>query len=167
MNKKIPIILSILIVCCIIGIFLFSNMDSQSSNGRSKKVISKTIEITLKITNKIGLTDKHPSKNKINRVSEKLNLPFRKCMHMAEYCVLAMFIIFLIRITRPMPLLKTCIIAIIISFLYACVDEFHQLFVNGRTSQFLDCLIDTSGAVVACIIYGIGYNIKNIINKKR
>ena len=30
--------------------------------------------------------------------------------------------------------------------LYAVLDEFHQLFVPGRTAAASDCLIDVSGA---------------------
>lgn len=37
-------------------------------------------------------------------------------------------------------------ISIIFSFLYACTDELHQIFVPGRSAQFRDILIDTLGA---------------------
>ncbi|MBQ3466792.1 MAG: VanZ family protein, partial [Oscillospiraceae bacterium] len=32
-------------------------------------------------------------------------------------------------------------------FLYACSDEFHQLFVPGRAGMFSDVLIDTVGVL--------------------
>mgnify|MGYP004633929879 FL=1 len=44
-------------------------------------------------------------------------------------------------------------------FLYACTDEHHQTFVNGRSGLFLDTLIDTLGGFISCITYFI------IINK--
>ena len=38
------------------------------------------------------------------------------------------------------------LLALFISFLYACSDEFHQLFINGRSGQVSDVLLDTIGA---------------------
>ena len=37
-------------------------------------------------------------------------------------------------------------ISVASSFLYACTDEFHQLFTGGRSGEFKDVCIDTGGA---------------------
>ena len=37
---------------------------------------------------------------------------------------------------------------------YACLDEFHQLFVNGRSGEFRDVFIDSCGGFL-----GIGLNL--------
>ena len=59
------------------------------------------------------------------------------------------------------------IISIGIGFLYACSDEFHQLFVPGRTAKFTDVLIDTSGVIVGSIlIFIVILSIKKVIVKK-
>ena len=44
------------------------------------------------------------------------------------------------------PIKHPLVISIIFSFLYACIDEIHQIFVPGRSAQFRDVLIDTLGA---------------------
>lgn len=44
------------------------------------------------------------------------------------------------------------ILTILISFMYALFDEYHQTFVVGRTGQFSDALIDTSGAVIGALV---------------
>ena len=36
--------------------------------------------------------------------------------------------------------------SVILSFIYACSDEIHQLFSPGRSGSFGDVLLDTSGA---------------------
>ena len=46
---------------------------------------------------------------------------------------------------------KTLFLCLLICFLYACTDEFHQLF-RERTSSFIDVLIDTSGGLIAVLI---------------
>ena len=43
-------------------------------------------------------------------------------------------------------------LTILICFVYSCTDEFHQLFINGRTGQFSDCIIDTLGATIGSIL---------------
>lgn len=47
---------------------------------------------------------------------------------------------------------KLFFLAIFGSFFYACTDEFHQLFVNGRSGQLLDIFIDTLGAIFGVAI---------------
>ena len=42
--------------------------------------------------------------------------------------------------------------SITLSFLYACTDEIHQIFVPGRSAQFRDVLIDTLGASFGCLL---------------
>lgn len=52
--------------------------------------------------------------------------------------------------------------SIFLSFLYACTDELHQIFVPGRSAQFRDILIDTLGASIGTIIT---YLIIKLFNK--
>ena len=47
---------------------------------------------------------------------------------------------------------KLFLLALCSSFLYACTDELHQLFVSGRSGQFTDVLIDTLGALFGCLL---------------
>ncbi len=37
----------------------------------------------------------------------------------------------------------------IIIFLYACSDELHQAFIPGRSSEFLDVMIDSAGGLTS------------------
>lgn len=53
----------------------------------------------------------------------------------------------------PLDSLKYALaMSILFSFLYACTDEIHQIFVPGRSAQFRDVLIDTLGASFGAII---------------
>ncbi|MCD8029064.1 MAG: VanZ family protein, partial [Erysipelotrichaceae bacterium] len=47
------------------------------------------------------------------------------------------------------------IYAFIMTFLYACSDEAHQLLVSGRAGQLSDVLIDTCGGMTADLLYYI------------
>ena len=51
-------------------------------------------------------------------------------------------------------------------FLYACSDELHQYFVPGRSCEFGDVLIDSSGAVTGMFFSFIVMGIMSVISKK-
>ena len=109
-----------------------SSMDTNESNDKSKKTINEIIEKSVETTNNWGITDKHPSNNKMKQVIEKLNKPLRKVAHASEYLILTILLI--VALTNSGVKGKTVfIIALIICFLYACTDvylssEFRSTF---------------------------------------
>ena len=154
-NKKI-IISWLLVAIWMLVIFFLSNMNTFESNNSSKNVINKVIETTVEATNKIGITDKHPSEKKKDEITNILNLPFRKFAHAGMYLILVILLInALIASKVKFPLV--ILLALIISFLYACSDEYHQTFIFGRTGKFTDVLIDTGGIILGIIIYTLAY----------
>ena len=74
-------------------IFFMSSMDTIESNGKSKTIINDVIEESVETTNGLGITDKHPSKNKMDQVIEKLNYPLRKAAHASEYFIFTILIL--------------------------------------------------------------------------
>jgi VanZ family protein len=72
---------------------------------------------------------------------------------MAEYTLLAMTSAMFYRelTCESVPKWALCCSALH-SFLYACSDEYHQTFVEGRIGQFSDVLIDMVG-VFAGILF--------------
>lgn len=77
---------------------------------------------------------------------ERIDYPVRKISHGTEYAVLAI-LLFLAwgegngrRITAWGG-----------ASLYAASDEFHQLFVSGRSGQITDVMIDSLGAAVGVV----------------
>lgn len=126
-------------------------MPSNESNYKSKKTINKVLETTLETTNKVGITDKHLTTSKTNKIIDKLNKPLRKCIHAFEYFILFLLFIIVSRLFRPFNN-KMYIYSLIFCFIYACTDEFHQLFISGRTGCFRDVLIDFLGSLISCLI---------------
>lgn len=80
----------------------------------------------------------------------------RKCAHLTEYAVLALFLWRAVRKpvrNDPRPWRwREAAIAVVIVFAYAASDEFHQIFVPGRTPLVSDVFIDTSGAVIGMLV---------------
>lgn len=90
----------------------------------------------------------------MQQVIEKWNYPLRKVAYASEYFVFTVLILVALKNSGGSGV-KMYVIALIICFIYSCTDEYHQTFVNGRTGQFLDVLIDTLGGFISCIIYNI------------
>ena len=83
----------------------------------------------------------------------------RKLAHMAEYGVLFGLVLLAVKkVSYASKRAYFYILSLVICFLYACTDEFHQLFVPGRDGNVVDVLIDMSGALT-CMIGGLA--IKN------
>ena len=138
------IVLIILVIIWCVVVFLFSNETGNESNKKSGKLVNKLFN---KIThNKIKI-----------RTLEKLNAFLRKCMHASEFCILGMLIFVCLR-TFEIHNWKLSVISIGLSFLYACSDEFHQKFVDGRHCKFTDVLIDTAGTCIGILILSILIN---------
>lgn len=132
-------------------IFTLSNMNGIESNVKSQTSLDEIVDYVLSITNKVGLTDKHPSEKSKKALVEKINPVMRKCAHATVFFILAILVmIFLSRF--KIKLSVSYIITILVSFMYALFDEYHQTFVAGRTGQFSDSLIDTSGAIIGALL---------------
>lgn len=66
----------------------------------------------------------------------------RKTAHFSEYALLGFLWYLFLKNTRNGMLLSLAL-----TFLYAVSDEFHQLFVAGRSGQLRDVMIDTTGGL--------------------
>ena len=160
MNLK-KIMAWLFVIIWLIIIFMFSAMDSESSNKKSQKVIEKTVEVTLGKSNDIT-TEKNITKNQMNEKIAKLNKIFRKFMHAIVYFILSLLLLNAFYVSG-FKNYKMYLICIIFCLLYAILDEYHQTFVTGRTGQYFDVLIDMIGFLTGNILY---YIVKNKIRHK-
>jgi len=151
-NMNLKNILIILIVLWCGVIFYASSRNNIQSNGKSRRIIYVTAKTTARVTNKLKIT-KIDLSNDIwaNNIVKKYNGKFRKCCHATVYFILSILIMICLRIFKINPT-KALLIAIGVCFLYSLTDEFHQLFVSGRSGEFRDCMIDTLGATIGAII---------------
>lgn len=147
MRKK--MILSwIFVFLWMILIFLLSDMTGTKSHELSKGNIENTLTTVIEKTNDLGITK--PEKNqtqKISDIAEFLNYPIRKGLHVTEYFILTLLLYHAFH-QSGVKNKKAMLFSLLICFLYACSDEFHQLF-RQRTSHFSDVVIDTCGGMLA------------------
>jgi VanZ family protein len=74
---------------------------------------------------------------------------------MSEYAVLGILVYGALTVNEVNRKLKKYIVLLMV-FLFASSDEFHQLFVPGRSGRFTDVLIDTAGCTIG-ILFCLGY----------
>lgn len=85
-------------------------------------------------------------------------LVVRKSAHFTEYLIL--FILAYRVIILYMNKRQAKIIAVLFVFGYACSDELHQYFINGREAAFRDVIIDTSGGIMGSFLTMVWDKIK-------
>lgn len=112
-------------------IFMFSHQTGSESSGLSSQIVL-WIQTYLHIP-----------------ISEFI---VRKAAHMSEYALLTLTLIYGFY-KNHYPIQKIMIYSLLGTFLYACSDEMHQLFIGGRAGQFTDVLIDTCGGCLTIIFY--------------
>ena len=82
---------------------------------------------------------------------EGLNHYIRKLAHVSEYAIFACFAV-IHMFTWVEEKKRVYWLAVLISITYAATDEFHQLFVPGRSAEVRDVCIDGIGALIGAFI---------------
>ena len=144
------IISFIVLILWMIVIFSFSSADANKSTGTSDKVITTIIEIKDKITN-----NETPNNEK-EIIVKNSSFYIRKIAHITEYLILGFLMFNLLKQYS----VTNIYYAIGLSILYSCTDEFHQLFINGRSGSIRDILIDFIGILIGTYLYKLLF-IKN------
>lgn len=136
------IILYTLLIIVLLTIFVFSGEPGKKSQSTSDKFTSSIIDKVTDITNK-DITE-----NKKKDIIVNTRFIVRKIAHFSIYFILGI-IVYLIISTYNIK--NKVLISIIICCMFGCLDEFHQVFIPGRTARVYDCIIDTIGGM--CGIY--------------
>jgi len=152
--KAKKMILWIFIILWMTVIFLFSSQDSDESSKLSRGFLRKFI---------LWFLPENISQDTVDFLEYLL----RKCAHMTEYAVLGILISIQLRLYQVFQAeWKKIWTAVFLVMLYAATDEFHQLFVGGRSGQFTDVLIDTCGGIAGTVILYLICRLKNLKSTK-
>ena len=135
----------VVLMCIIFGFSAKTAVESDESSLQITDAIVNTYENFFHKIIDIG--DKETLILQVNHI-------VRKISHGLEYGVLAVLVSFHLWVWS-IKKRKLFIGAILISGIYAMTDEFHQLFVAGRSGQITDVMIDTTGAVIGATCFVI------------
>lgn len=120
-------------------IFILSHQPASVSSGLSSSITEFLLG---------QITELFPGSDA--RVEEFHTL-VRKNAHFIAYLILAVLLVNALGSWRRLTL-KVFSAAFTIAVLYAASDEFHQLFIDGRSGELRDVLIDSAGAAAGIVI---------------
>lgn len=126
----------LLIVIWLLVIFLFSNQDGSTSTSLTNGILEKYLFFV---------------------DSDIFFMIIRKMAHITEYFILGILILNFI---NEFKIDKKIVVSILICFILASFDEFHQLFIPDRTGRLLDVFIDMIGASLGILILSLIKNHK-------
>lgn len=132
-------------------IFLFSNQKADDSSKLSDGIIVKVANV---------FVDRDLSTNEREAILEKYTTIVRKTAHFAIYLVLGILVI---NFLCEYNIKHIILVSIIVCLLYSITDEVHQLFIEGRSGEVRNVLIDSAGFLVGIYSY---YIFKNKFIKK-
>lgn len=143
----------LLVLIWMIVIFSFSNQPAEASSELSDGFINKTIIKVYEVFNG------NIKEEKKEELISKYSYPVRKFAHFTIYFILGMLVsIYLNDFIKNKSVI---IYSLLICFVYACTDEFHQYFVDGRYCSFIDVLIDSIGSLISILLL----NVKTFLRK--
>lgn len=99
--------------------------------------------------------DELPESEQYN-IAKSIEHPIRKTAHAMEYAVLGLFLTLGLYANKKYTLkryyvCRNLLCPWLLATFYACTDEFHQLFVLGRSGQISDVCIDSGGALLGVV----------------
>ena len=137
------IIFSILSVICMTAIFCFSRENSDKSSETSMKFTKTAVSIA------VDDFDELPEKEQLS-ILDKATFIIRKSAHFSLFATLGFLVSMSVGRRRLFSSASAGVM--LFCFLYAVSDEIHQSFVPGRSCEFRDMMIDTSGALTGMLV---------------
>ena len=148
------IVLLVLIVALMTTIFILSHQPADVSSEVSGGFIYRVLNFIMSGFGSL-------SEGQRAEIVDSLQYFVRKCAHAFSYALLGGLLMGLMATFDYEKLFKATRPAFAIAFLYSVTDEVHQLFVEGRSGQVSDVLLDSAGAVcgilivMLCVFWGV------------
>lgn len=129
-------------------IFSLSSQNAETSSQTSGSVIESVAEIFYP-----GFSDMTETQQ--NEIIGALQFIVRKTAHFTLYAVLGALSFLSVISYRSLKYRLRIFLSAGICLLYAASDEFHQLFVAGRSGEIRDICIDFCGSLLAITVLAI------------
>lgn len=132
MKKK--LFYGFLCILWMLVIFNFSSAQGEESSGLSDRIVALLHELIPMIPNQ-----------------DTTIFLVRKLAHFSEYAILGMLYVLFLN-SFSITVKKMVLLSVVCVVLYAASDEFHQLFIAGRSGQVKDVLIDSGGGCFGILL---------------
>ena len=139
-NKK-QIIYGALVIIWMVVVFMFSNQPAEKSSKQSGEITDKVVKAITKDSKEVTQSQK-----------DTIETIVRKCAHFVLYLIGGFLMANFINTTKVQNM-NIIIYAILFTLIYACTDEVHQYFVEGRSCELRDIFIDTAGGSIGTLTF--------------
>lgn len=131
-------------------IFIFSQQPASISSGQSSVFVEQLHRITPGIDQQL------------------LTFIIRKSAHIFAYFILGILLFNALwrAELRKSPFDRPTMSSITICALYAASDEFHQLFISGRSGEVRDIIIDSIAASIGVVLISYIYKYSKVAARK-
>lgn len=140
----------------VVTVFVLSSQPATESLEVSDGLLVSLFRVFIKNYDSLSAAEREAIRHTYSNL-------IRKTAHFCEYAALGCFVLLHLNFARLLgqddgPLSRLCgpaartkpwllvLFAWLAAVLYACTDEFHQLFVDGRGGTLPDILLDSFGA---------------------
>lgn len=144
--RKHAISISLLpVLAVMVMIFCFSSQTGEESGAMSGEITTQIVEMLVPDFEELPVQQQES-------IASSMGLVIRKAAHFSEFALLGFFLLLHIlqiqkRVTVSFPWLWSWGVGT----LYAVSDEFHQMFVGGRSPAVTDVLIDSCGVIAGTL----------------
>lgn len=139
--RKCKKIFTLLAILWMAAIFFFSSRNADESTAQSNRAGMLAGHLFVRDF------DSWTEQEQLD-FAKKIDHPVRKTAHASEYALLGMLLFGAMTGIRKIRMGYAWLAA----SCYAATDEFHQLFVPGRSCQFTDVCIDSGGAALGILV---------------
>jgi len=137
---------SILTLATMILIFWFSSQNAEKSGAVSLSFTQMVLRFFIK-------EKMFPTLAEYEAFIKSADGFVRECAHFAIFAFLGLFsCLTLVTCKLKINSKKCCIYAFVFSFIYSLSDEFHQMFVPGRSAESFDIMMDNLGIILGIFV---------------
>ena len=129
-------------------IFYLSSQNAAISSETSGSVIETVADIFYPDFSEF-------SDEKQAEIISSLQFIVRKAAHFSLYAVLGVLSFLSVISYRDLKYKFRILLSAVICLIYAASDEFHQLFVSGRSAEIRDVCIDFCGSLIAITVLAL------------
>lgn len=142
----------LLVILWMLVIFMMSHLNATKSWLLTGKILVSLENVTSTSEEKIDVTSMD-DREELSLYSNKEMAMYllRKAAHVIEFFVLALLVSLLLMDYRSKR--DQILITFLWGVAYAAFDEFHQLFIAGRTANPKDIAIDSIGVVLGILLF--------------
>ena len=139
-------------ILTMIFIFIMSSQPAPESSETSADLIDYLAQIF-----NPDYSDLSPFEKEVYVAD--LQFYVRKAAHFSLYAFMAFSLSSALITFENFKIKTRFLISFFTAAIYSATDEFHQLFVPGRSGEIRDILIDSAGAVLGCLMLYLAYRI--------